>query len=419
MRRDRARVGIAAIMLAAGPMQTLAFSVLGAYPLPRGSVRAAPVAATQRCVPWRRADVSADVRMCDGAETPPLIDGVPAAVGDPVLCRDPASDAWWRATVIATSDARVRVHYGGCDDSWDEWFDASSPNLMRVDQAEAARPAFQSEEYEESLSDDELLDSYREKRWADNARWQLHTFAQSQLGTWRGARTVYVPVAEEGAIGMRAAGEPTACSLEAAVADGGVVSWREGAEGGGPTREIELNDGCFARERGSMAVGAAYTLNMSGGPGASDEQSDDVLLLELGIREGDARVRARFAYAREQPAATDGADVLAISRVEIVREGASGAAAPSAAGTPAGAGLYDPPPYERAAYVSLYLEGGLTLVFPARLDVESAGFVAVDWSATDMRYQVRGWHTDPSRHAAHEPPSMRVKSLATSAAGGA
>ena len=53
-----------------------------------------------------------------------------------------------------------------------------------------------------------------------------------------------------------------------------------------------------------------------------------------------------------------------------------------------GIGLYDPPAGDRSLYQSLYCEGGVTLVFPRSLPAESAGFVSLDWTGPQMRYQV-------------------------------
>ena len=68
------------------------------------------------------------VTLCSEA----LLGGIPAVVDDAILARDEASDAWWRASVRAVRGSQVLVHYSGCDDSWDEWVEASSPNLVRA-----------------------------------------------------------------------------------------------------------------------------------------------------------------------------------------------------------------------------------------------------------------------------------------------
>ncbi|EOD31316.1 hypothetical protein EMIHUDRAFT_232097 [Emiliania huxleyi CCMP1516] len=120
----------------------------------------------------------------------PGAEPVPVGEGDAVLCKDQASQAWWRATVRQTRGDQLLVHYMGCDDAWDEWFDASSPDICAVDAQEAARGAFQSEEAElelEGMGDEEILEAYRAQKWANNARWQLATFAQAQLGEWKGS----------------------------------------------------------------------------------------------------------------------------------------------------------------------------------------------------------------------------------------
>ena len=114
------------------------------------------------------------------------VGGQPVEEGDGLLCRDAESDAWWRATVKDIDGSRVLVHYTGCSDEWDLWMEASSTDLMRAEDGGVQKSSFQSEEYEEGLDDEELLEAMRERKWAENARWQLNVFAQEQLGDWQG-----------------------------------------------------------------------------------------------------------------------------------------------------------------------------------------------------------------------------------------
>ena len=118
--------------------------------------------------------------MC--AEAGPLVGGKPVSMGDGILHRDEESNAWWRATVKDVDGSKVLVSYSGCSDEFDIWVEASSVDLMLAEQGGVRDSAFQSEEYEESLDDEELLNAMRERKWAENARWQLNVFAQEQLG---------------------------------------------------------------------------------------------------------------------------------------------------------------------------------------------------------------------------------------------
>ena len=133
-----------------------------------------------------------------------MVGGVPIAEGDGILALDDASGAWWRASVRETRGKQVLVHYSGCDDAWDEWIDASSPKLMRMDTVEQAKDmsAFQADTIEDAIDDEELLAQYRQRRWDDNARWQLQTFAGAQLGSFSGSVELYEA---DGAGGMRRA----------------------------------------------------------------------------------------------------------------------------------------------------------------------------------------------------------------------
>ena len=146
---------------------------------PRAALRPLSVAVAQRA--------ARSVLMCSEPVTV-MVGGQPVEEGDGLLCRDAESDAWWRATVKAISGSRVLVHYTGCSDEWDLWMEADSTDLMRAEAGGVQPAAFQSEEYEEGLDDEELLDAMRERKWAENARWQLNVFAQEQLGDWQGER---------------------------------------------------------------------------------------------------------------------------------------------------------------------------------------------------------------------------------------
>ena len=79
----------------------------------------------------------------------------------------------------------------------------------------------------------------------------------------------------------------------------------------------------------------------------------------------------------------------------ILREGRGGTAfypsdseeAADIDGSP-GRGLYDPPPGDNLDYCSLYIEGGVTLVFPTRVTAGGSGAISLDWIAGTMRYQL-------------------------------
>ena len=160
-----------------------------------------------------------------------------------------------------------------------------------------------------SLDDDELLDEMRKKKWRENARWQLNVFAQAQLGDWRGRCTLYDVVAvdasdADGDGAMRLAeGATVACKSAGAIGDGNVVRWddemsemSEMSETSGPSgpslsSAATLDDSTFYPERGNMAVGGAFTFALPCGEG--DGAS---LLLELGLRDGGRRVRAKLLF---------------------------------------------------------------------------------------------------------------------------
>ena len=344
------------------------------------------------------APAAAQLQMCAEApaEAPddvPRIGGEPACVDDSVLARDRDSDAWWRATVKEISGKLVLIHYSGCDDYWDEWFEAASPNLMRLDtDSGPAKSAFQMEEYEMNLDDDELLDEMRKRKWAENARWQLNVFAQAQLGDWVGRCTLYDvtaldPSDANSAVKLTEAGTSES-SLAGAIGDGNFVRW--GDELGGPdlmalSSSATLDDSTFYPERGNMAVGSAFTFALP-----RDDETGD-MLLELGLRDGGRRVRCKLLYVAGKGGAGGEEAELRLRRVAVLREreGATPDALPDLdrPATP-GTGLYDPPPGDKGRYCSLYCDEGLTLVAPFQLALDdSAGCVSLDWTGEKMRFQ--------------------------------
>jgi hypothetical protein len=359
------------------------------------------------------------------AEEPLSIGGVPVRIGDGVLCKDPESGAWWRASVLERRGSQILVHYFGCDSSWDAWLEATTETVMPFDAAEKAKEAsaFQSDSYEDSLGDDEeILAQYRAERWDDNARWQLNTFVAAQGGEWTGQYVQYDPVADSGG----AASDARAPGLSS----GRARMQRRAAERCGcSVRQLPLSEGeaqacvslvddlppssaalcmppsiwtsasweVFRPERGCMAVAGAYSL--SGG------LVDSSLLLELAIREEGRRVRCKLLYRADEEQATDGeaavAPAMRLCELGLVRETSDGSdfgrasvEADAASDTPVdldggpGRGLYDPPRGDKTHYVTLYCEGGITLCFPARVEVGAAGAISLDWVAGENRYQL-------------------------------
>lgn len=351
---------------------------------PAASVLLAPLRTPPRVAVGR--STASAIRL--SAEEEILVGGQPIVEGDGLIVRDEESSAWWRATVRELQDGRVKVHFMGTDDSWDAWYDGNSPDLMRVDAAEANRPAFQSEELDLSLDDDELLEALRQKKWDANARWQLSTFAQTHLGEWVGAATTYT-LTDDG-LGMSQDGPPAACVTTAFVPADSVISWNEVlADAPLSLGNLTLTPDSFARTVGTMCVGGAYSISRDLASGASGAVGSEGagLLLELGVAESGRRVRAKLLYA-----APGGSGELSLQRLALLQETESSTprSALSAADVSerVGSGLYDPPQGDRQRYQSLYCEGAVTLVFPRSLPAETPGFVSLDWTGPRLRYQV-------------------------------
>ena len=251
----------------------------------------------------------------------PGAEPVPVGEGDAVLCKDQASQAWWRATVRQTRGDQLLVHYMGCDDAWDEWFDASSPDICAVDAQEAARGAFQSEEAElelEGMGDEEILEAYRAQKWANNARWQLATFAQAQLGEWKGSCVAYEPSGPPGEVPKWVAGPSLPSAGAVAVERDGEVAWRDAPPDKAYDTSRTLTPASFDRQRGCACVGNGYSFTAGSGEQGEDAGADGALLFELGVREEGRRVRVKFVYA----AAAEGD--LSLERVLVAREAESG-----------------------------------------------------------------------------------------------
>ena len=325
----------------------------------------------------------------DGVSQPPQW-----AVDEGLLCRDEESQAWWRATVREKRDNQVLVHFTGCDDAWDTWFDADSPNLMVMDREERSkdRSAFQSDTLGDDLDDEELLAEYQKQRWDQNARWQLNTFAQAQLGQWSGRLELYEPPTDSPSAAAADEEEgdvpaarvlpvqgpwETVCSCDATLIEATqqvqlvdrlpAVASRLGLD-------LQLGADEFRPERGSMAVASAFSLAVPAG-GADGADGGDSWLFELSIREDARRVRCKLLYqpATDAAAASDG-QCMRLKQVAVVKEASGGndfiagdAESADINGAP-GRGLYDPPPGSKLGYCSLYCEGGITLVFPTFVD---------------------------------------------------
>ena len=353
----------------------------------------------------------------------PMIGGLLAEDGDPILCRDDASNAWWRATVRDTRGSEVLVHFSGCDDAWDEWMEASSPNLMRMDSVEVAkdRSAFQMDTYEEELDSEELLEQYRAERWDNNAKWQLTTFAEAQMGSWEGEIELYEADGKGGVRRVVGPWQPK-CSSVAEV-----------ATSTGPNQEVELVDtlplpaaglafsqrmgaAAFRPEKGNMAVAGAYSLaapqhfpDSSAQAESGEAAGQSGIVLEVSLREEARRVRCKFLYTRDESDESAGGEAsggaaaadeeaapprMSIKSMAVLREVSGGgefvdnnAGSGDIDGTP-GRGLYDPPLGDKTGYISLYCEGGVTVVFPTVVESGAPGVVSLDWIAGLMRYQV-------------------------------
>ena len=341
-------------------------------------------ACTRRAVVWCSA--------ADDADALPLIGGLPIEEGEGVLCRDEESDAWWRATVKQIRGSEVLVHFTGCDDAWDQWLDSSSPDLMRMDRVEQKKDevAFQSDSLEESMDDAELLEEYRKQRWDENAKWQLTTFAQAQLGSWAGEIDLY-ELDGSGGVRKRVGPWKPECSCETATVADMELELVDTLPSVAAQLAVSTRMGApaFRPEVGNMAVAGAFSLATP---------ADGGWLFEVAIREEERRVRCKLLYTADgdaAPADGDAVPPMSLASMAILREGRGGTAfypsdseeAADIDGSP-GRGLYDPPPGDKLDYCSLYIEGGVTLVFPTRVTAGGSGAISLDWIAGTMRYQL-------------------------------
>lgn len=407
-----------------------------------GAATALQLAPTSRLVPVAFLPHRRAGRVIAGSDDtePARIAGKLVNVGDRLLCRDEESNAWWSAAIRDIRGSELLITFMGCDNAWDTWMDASSPDLSLMDAVDIKKEesAFQSGErerttatadhsalcpfpsstkylrmhpaslcaahwpcadtYEDTLTDEEMIEEYRKQRWDDNARWQLTTFAQAQMGQWGGTAEIYEASAEDAQRVKKLVGPWVPdCESEAKVSGSQEVQLSEKLPAPAEPLALSLNvigaDG-FRPECGNMAVGGAFTL--ASPSKAADGASDGGWLIEMCLREESRRVRCKLLY---RPADGDSAaevPAMRLANVAIVREVLGGGEfvtsdvsgeEPDIDGSP-GRGLYDPPPGEKLRYVSLYSEGGITLVFPSEVSADSEGVISLDWIAGRMRYQI-------------------------------
>jgi len=343
------------------------------------------------------------VALCADDAAEARIGGVPVEEGQGILCRDDESEAWWRATIREVRGSQVLVHFTGCDEAWDTWKESDSPDLMVMDRAEQATAdnAFQSDSIEADMDDEELLAEYRRKRWEDNARWQLTTFAQSQLGSWAGELELY-ELDGDGGVAKRVGPWTPQCSCEVtAVTDNTELELADSLPSVAEAYAYgaRMNFDAFRPEVGNMAVANAFSL-------VSPLDGDDAgWLFEVAIGEGERRVRCKLLYQAEPADGASGGEggeggeggapsvpAMRLSGLALVREARGGRGFREDGADPKdelpGRGLYDPPPGSKMGYCSLYAADGITLVFPTRVEAGGGGFLSLDWVAGKMRYQI-------------------------------
>lgn len=333
------------------------------------------------------------VASSDDADTA-MIGGKVVEVGDRVLCRDDESDAWWSAWIRQIRGSELLITFVGCDNAWDTWMDASSPDLTLMDAVDKKKEeqSFQADTFEETLTDDEMIEEYRKQRWDDNARWQLTTFAEAQMGGFGGTAELYEAVGDR-VKKMTGPWLPTSTS-EAKIVGAQEVQLTETLPAPVANLALDLHIGVerFRPELGNMAVGGAYTLAVPSK--GADGKEDGGWLLEMCLREESRRVRCKLLYRPSEDLESNAA--MRISSVAIVRETEGGVEFVSSDsevdvsdldGSP-GRGLYDPPPGSKLGYISVYSEGGITLVFPNEVAAGNSGVISLDWIAGRMRYQI-------------------------------
>jgi len=362
----------------------------------RHGVGGAPASQLRASFTARRLSV-ARIAMCS-TEDKPMLGGRPVEDGDGLLVNDDESQAWWRASVVTTKGPQVLVHFTGCDPAWDEWIDVDSPKLTRMDPVEQKKDesAFQSDTIGDDIDDEELLAQYRQSRWDQNARWQLNVFAEEQLGSWTGNIERYEADGSGGVRPMDGSSAAWAdCSCTTRISEDNTIEYVDSLPAAAAPLSVSSTLGLssFRPELGSMAVASAFTINAP--------ISESKLLFELAIREESRRVRCKLLY--EPAVGSDDAPAMVLRMVGIVRE-VSAAVDGEASGEgndeffvgegdmdgprKSGRGLYDPPRGDKTGYISLYGEGGVTLVFPTTVAEDMPGCISLDWVAGNMRYQI-------------------------------
>eukprot|EP01031_Cornospumella_fuschlensis_P036300 gene36300-44037_t len=251
------------------------------------------------------------------------------------------------------------------------------------------------------ITDPELLESMRQAKIRYNDGWQSSLLYEQHAGVWSGMYEILVPSLQGGEVMVTKVDfGKVRTSIEVANKSdlGYTFSWSEAYDSLSSRVLLPASLRSETRHsivpsdmrtlRGNQCVGSAFTL------GSDSALADENYVAELGVRDGDYRVRVRFVY-----------EDLALSGITIIREQPGSDANVPYDRSSVGLGIYDPQvdAEQEQQYVTLQLGGALSLLFPPSLPAHPKAVLTIEHAGQAMRYQVD--RIFPS------PPTEKIQTL--------
>mmetsp|Transcript_519 Transcript_519/g.695 ORF Transcript_519/g.695 Transcript_519/m.695 type:complete len:371 (-) Transcript_519:85-1197(-) len=241
----------------------------------------------------------------------------------------------------------------------------------------------------DTRTDEEVLEEMRERRRLENDLWQFGTFNELHGGEWQGYWTKYTAKVEKGDDMKLIPQEPIqvkgVCSrLDDHGNDIQADSKLEITYTGLDEKIETLPQALQASMIPSDFRGAQGNLVNKNTFSLARKQGDEILV-EIAVSEEKQRARAILNYNK-----ANGEEFI-LDTVFVCRESLD--LLPKLDEGPlygdVGTGIYDIPRSSNPEdYMTIYEKGLLTLRFPTKIQQESYGAITMDWSPSEMRYQV-------------------------------
>ena len=287
--------------------------------------------------------------------------------------------------------------------------------------------------YPTGMEDEKVLEQMRKERQISNDLWQSTLFRDEQCGEWAGSYELFeLKRSEAGdlSLGCTDRGECQATMEAGEFSKQGVtISIKETYKSRIGPKEAALLPNTlsklllqptkpmfqpteFRTQEGNTIVGNAFTWGRVDPvySGRKNEKWDpldiietstdyppDILVVELGIKDGVVRTRVRYAFTKlddSSPALTQAEReseeyAMQLRGFVIIREAVEHASLHEMeplVDPRAGPGIYDPQ-MEGEPYVQLNMPGRLSLLFPRGLPLNGRSVVTIECEGDNMRYQ--------------------------------